>query len=34
MRTLCDPLVAARIDELGITLTSFAELPRIADVGV
>lgn len=34
LRTLCDPLVAARIDELGITLTSFAELPRIADVGV
>jgi predicted glycoside hydrolase/deacetylase ChbG (UPF0249 family) len=29
VRTLCDPRVAARIDELGITLTSFAELPRI-----
>jgi predicted glycoside hydrolase/deacetylase ChbG (UPF0249 family) len=29
VRTLCDPLVAARIDELGIALTSFAELPRI-----
>jgi hypothetical protein len=30
---LCDPLVRARIDELGITLTSFAELPRIAGDG-
>lgn len=31
VRTLCDPRVAARIGELGITLTSFAELPRIAE---
>lgn len=30
VRTLCDPLVRARIVELGVTLTSFAELPRIA----
>jgi predicted glycoside hydrolase/deacetylase ChbG (UPF0249 family) len=33
VRTLCDPRVVARIDELGITLTSFAELPSIAGEG-
>ena len=33
VRTLCDPLVPARLDELGILLTSFAELSLIAGDG-